>query len=66
MHTLVTHGVTFHYSSDLSGHVYVQPDAQTEIKVPGEALLELVSDIVRMAKISKLEQAEPAELLGLK
>lgn len=66
----------FTYNSDLSGEVTIRRPAATvsagppqslllELKVDGRALLEFAAAHVRRARISKLENADASELLGI-
>jgi len=71
MHTYVCDsGTRFQYASDLSGDVLVQAGrdgvtTHNPVAIPGHDLLAFVAAWVRMHKIARLDDASPAEILGL-
>ena len=63
-------GTVFFHNGDFSGEVIVRvPESknedQQEVEVPFEDLKEFVAKYICSEKISKLEDAEPDEILGL-
>jgi len=54
----------FNYSSDASGDVIIETD-DGSIRVPCNDVLEFVAELVRMSKISRIEDASVEQLLGL-
>jgi hypothetical protein len=77
-HTTTTDaGITFHHNGDYSGDVSLRlsedqveqgqfkNETYYEIEIPFDAMKELVANYVRSEKISKLEQAEDNEILGV-
>lgn len=68
MHTFSHDNTTFHYNSDLSGDVHIihEGSGREDAYIPGEALLAFVAHHVRNQRISALEDASDAEVLGLR
>jgi len=66
MHTFTGKATIFNHNQDLSGDVYVK-DMRTgnEVRVPGRDILDFVASYVSGERISRLEQAETAEILGV-
>ena len=65
----VTHGnTTFHYNSDLSGDVHIihKRSGREDAYIPGEALIAFIAHHVRNQRISALEDASDAEVLGVR
>ena len=66
MHTYsAADGTRFHYNSDLSGEIIVAVYGYAEVRIPSHDLLAFVAEWIRMQRISLLEDASPAEILGL-
>jgi hypothetical protein len=66
MHTTKIGNYTFIHNGDYSGNTrIVNGLTHEEMEVPFDALKGLVAEYVRDERISKLEQAEDDELLGL-
>ena len=67
MHTFTHGNTTFHYNSDLSGDVHIihKRSGREDAYIPGEALLAFIAEYVRRQRISTLEEAGDAEVLGL-
>lgn len=71
MHSLDgSFGTTFHFNSDLSGDVRIIPHnwrgkETPETHIPGRDILDLVAHYVTNERISKLKQADTAEILGV-
>jgi hypothetical protein len=69
MHTFTSSdGYTFHYNSDLSGHVEVsykswEKAPVRQVYVSGRALKEFVAESIRNERIAVLEQMTTEELL---
>lgn len=61
---LGTEGTEFNYNSDLSGEVIIKVQNEV-IRVPGDDLLEFVASYVRSRKISKLEDLDYTDVLGI-
>jgi hypothetical protein len=57
-------GVTFIYSSDLSGNVVIQNEGDG-VELPGVALLAFVAAHIRREKIADLENAADFDILGI-
>lgn len=62
MHTTKINNTTFHHNGDYRGDVHVIRDG-VETTIPFEDMMELVANFVMAKKISKLEQAEPIDIL---
>lgn len=65
-------GTRFHNNSDLSGDVIatVRPydsrdGTQITVRIPGEDIKSLVAQYVRLEKITRLEDMDDDEVLGL-
>mgnify|MGYP001581391753 FL=1 len=71
MHTFNYGHTVFHYNSDLSGVIHVVRegsglrDSREDAYIPGEALLAFAAHYVRNRRISALEDASDAEILGI-
>ncbi len=73
MHSRTIDEITFHHNGDYSGDVLINGaeveidgyDGSTTITISFEVLAEFVSDAVRVARRSRLEQLEWYEVLGL-
>jgi len=66
MHTFEGNKTRIHYNSDMSGDciIFNKEDKQ-EIRVSCEDILDFVANYVRIQKISKLEQMETKDVLGI-
>lgn len=70
MHSRKFGDFVFLYSSDLSGDVIIRKlnetgEIESEIEVPGDALIDFVAAYVRGRRIAKLEQMGADEILEL-
>ena len=66
MHTHHISGWTMNYNGDFSGDVKLSCEAEGKtIEVPFQVLAGLVAEAVRTKKISALQSASVAELLGM-
>lgn len=66
MHTFDGKSCRIHFNSDMSGEIHIcDKDSYKEIKVDGQDILDFVANHVRRERISKLEQMETREILGL-
>lgn len=66
MHTFNGKKTRIHYNSDMSENIIIQhKDYELELSVLGEDILDFVTEYVRSQKISKLEQMDSKEILGL-
>ena len=66
MHTFTGEQTRIHYNSDLSGDCdIINIDTGQSTTVPCEDILEFVAEYVRRQKISKLEQMETKDVLGI-
>lgn len=66
MHTFEGRSCRIHFNSDMSGNIHiVEKDSDKEIKVGGQDILDFVANYIRSERISKLEQMETKEILGL-
>lgn len=66
MHTFDGKSCRIHFNSDMSGEIHiVEKDSDKEIEVDGQDILDFVANYVRSERISKLEQMETKEILGL-
>ena len=66
MHTFNGKKSAIHFNSDMSGECIIfNKETEQEVKVPCEDILEFVADYVRSQKISKLEQMETKDILGI-
>lgn len=66
MHTFEGKSCRIHFNSDMSGDIHiVEKNSDKEIKVDGQDILDFVTNYVRIEKISKLEQMETKDILGL-
>lgn len=67
MHTFNGNKTRIHYNLDMSGECIIfNKETEQEIKVSCEDILEFVAEYVKIQKISKLEQMDSEEILGLK
>jgi hypothetical protein len=70
------HGTVFHYNPDLSevkiivhkGFIEKQPFSENlfEVDIDGEDIAEFVAEVVKSARVRKLEQTEWKDILGLR
>lgn len=60
-------GTRFMYNGDMSGDVsiYRNENDVIDFSVPGKDLIEFIADYVRREKITELENATIAQVLGL-
>jgi hypothetical protein len=69
-HSIQIGNTAFIYNSDLSGDVKIVQlkggGENDEMNVPGDALMQFAAKMVRENRISALERASDAEILGLK
>lgn len=66
MHTFEGSSCRIHFNSDMSGDIHIcDKDSDKEIKVDGQDILDFVANHVIRERISKLEQMETREILGL-
>lgn len=66
MHTFNGKKTRVRYNNDMSGNIIIQhKDYELELSVLGEDILDFVAEYVRSQKISKLEQMDSKEILGL-
>lgn len=66
MHTFEGSSCRIHFNSDMSGDIHIaEKGSDKEIKVDGQDILDFVANYVRSERISKLEQMETKEILGL-
>lgn len=66
MHTFEGSSCRIHFNSDMSGDIHIcDKDSDREIKVDGQDILDFVANHVRCERISKLEQMETKDILGL-
>lgn len=66
MHTFERKSCRIHFNSDMSGDIHIcDKDSNREIKVVGRDILDFVANYVRSERISKLEQMETKDVLGL-
>ncbi len=67
MHTTNIENFTFIHNGDYSGNAQIQRESwERPVYIPCSVLLEFAAELVRNRKIEALEQADAAELLGLK
>lgn len=67
MHTFIHGDIIFNYNSDLSGDVAISyKGSQGEYLVDGDAILAFVAEFVRNRRISALEDASDAAILGIR
>lgn len=64
MHTYRGSEAIFNHNSDMSGDVLITARDGVTIQVPGVDILDFVADLVRMNKISALENASTEDLLS--
>ena len=56
-----------HYNSDMSGDCIIfNKETEQEVNISCEDILKFVAEYIKIQKISKLEQMNSAEILGLK
>lgn len=66
MHTFNGKKTRIHYNSDMAENIIIQhKDYELELSVLGKDIIDFVAEYVRKQKISKLEQMESKEILGL-
>ena len=66
MHTFSGKKTIIYYNSDMSGDCIIfNKETKQEVKVPCDDITEFVAERVRNKKISKLEQMDSKEILGL-
>jgi hypothetical protein len=67
MYTTKVNKTIFHHNGDFSGdiHIYFENNSGAEILIPFDDIKGLVAEYIRREKISKLEDAEDNELLGV-
>ena len=66
IHTFNGKKTRIHYNSDMSGNIIIQHKYyELELSILGEDILDFVAEYVRSQKISKLEQMDSKEILGL-
>jgi len=69
MHSFESHNVNFNFNGDFSGDLSIRIHAGTVdsvcLEIPCEAVLELVAYYVMGERISKLEQEDYREILGI-
>lgn len=68
MHTLTRpDGWTANFNGDFSGDVRLSNERKAvDVTLPFDVLKALVAEYLRRERVSRLEQASPDELLGLK
>ena len=66
MHTLdLGSGWRAHHNDDWSGDVKLRDPEGVEHVVPVRLMVRVVAEVVRAAKLDELEEADPAEVLGV-
>lgn len=65
MHTLRTETTIFNYNSDLSGKVHITVDGGDSLQVSGYDLLRFIANFVQRQRITALEHASIADVLGI-
>lgn len=66
MHTFKTDKTVIHYNSDMSGNVVLtNKETGNEIEIPCSDLLDFVAAYIKERKISRLENMETIEILGI-
>ena len=66
MHTFEGNKIRIHYNSDMSGDCIIfNKETGQEVEVSCEDILDFVANFVRSQKISKLEQMETKNVLGI-
>lgn len=66
MHHFEDYNCAANFNSDMSGKVRLRNADKQELEISGGFLLALVAEYVRNQRISELEQATTAELLGVR